>query len=180
MRVTQSAEYPAYNGEVSSSSLDSHTAMNTTATTRTRTAGTTRKGEACALRYARVAQTAERYSCKLEDIGAIPITGSKKNMNTLNTIQSITIARAVRVGSIGICTGSSTVERSTDNRKTEVQLFFRAQSEPLNERWRAPTHSSMRCAPGADWAPNPIVDEFDSLTPRCCTGGSTDLFTTGA
>lgn len=150
--------------------------MKTTATTSTRTAGMTRKGESRALRYANVAQLVELLPCKQRVVGSNPTVSSKKNMNTLNAIRSITTASAVRAGVVGVCADSSMAERSLDKRVTRVRSSLRTPMEPLRERWRAPTHAHT-ARTGCIGNSKFLSEEFESLAPCYCTGGSTDLFT---
>lgn len=154
----------------------------TTTTTRTRTAGMTRKGESRALCYAGVAEWLKRRPCNADFVGSIPIAGSKKNMNTLNTIQSITTARAVRVGNEMVLPADSSVgpEHTLDKREAASSILAPQTTEPLRERWRAPTHA-YAARTGCSGNSKFLREEFESLALRCCNnGGSTDLFITGA
>lgn len=154
--------------------------MKTTTTTRTRTAGMTRKGESRASLCYR-GRVVRHLPCNQEYVGSTPTGSSKKNMNTLNTIQSITTARAVRVGiDVVLPTGSSArLERATDNREATSSNLVPSTTGPLRERWRAPTHA-YAVRTGCSGNSKFLREEFESLAPRCCNGGSTDLFTADA
>lgn len=143
----------------------------TTATT-TRTAGMTRKGESCALSYANVAQLGERLFRKQRVAGSMPAVSSKKNMNTLN-IRSITTASAVRAGSRLVLPTDSSArsERATDNRKATSSNLVPSTTEPLRERWRAPTHAHG-ARTGCRLGSKPDREAFESLAScyTSCTG----------
>lgn len=102
-------------------------------------------------------------------------------MNTDYQSLSITTARAVRVGgNMVLRAGSSAEERSDDNREVVSSMLTQPTTEPLRERWRAPTHA-YAVRTGCSGISKILREEFESLAPRCCNnGGSTDLFTTGA
>lgn len=154
----------------------------TTATTRTRTAGMTRKGESRALCYAGVAQLVEPRSCKSVVVGSSPIASSKKSMNTLNTIR-ITTASAVRAGSSMVLRADSSarLEHSDDNRGVVGSNPTPPTTEPLRERWRPATSLTKGGFREARGLQNRARRDRHPLTlPEYCTGGSTDLFTTGA